>query len=67
MIACVVAPVDHVFPEVAEEVSVTEPPEQNVVAPPFVTVGADGAAFTVRIAPLELALPHEFVPTHLYW
>ena len=60
------APVDQVFPELAEEVRVTDPPVQNVVAPPAVSVGADGTAFTVSTAPLELALPQEFVPTQRY-
>lgn len=62
----VIAPVDQVFPEPAEDVRVTEPPVQNVVAPPAVIVGADGVAFTVSVAPLEFALPHELVPTHRY-
>ena len=39
----------------ALEVNVTEPPEQNVVAPPAVIVGADGVAFTVTTVPVEAA------------
>lgn len=44
---CVVAPFDQVFPVAADEVSVTDPPSQNVNAPLAETVGADGTAFTV--------------------
>jgi len=52
VIDCVVAPVDHVFPEVAEEVSVTLPPGQNEsgplaeivgVAATITATGADGS------------------------
>ena len=50
---CVVAPVDHKFPEAADEVSTTLPPEQNVVGPPGVIVGADGVGFTVTITPAD--------------
>jgi len=42
-----VAELDQVVAEPVEEVKVTEPPWQNVVAPPEVMVGAAGAAFTV--------------------
>jgi hypothetical protein len=41
--------VDHVFPELTEEVNTTEPPAQNVVGPPAVTVGAAGIGFTVIV------------------
>jgi hypothetical protein len=46
---CVDSVVDHVFPELAEEVNRTEPPEQNVVGPPGVTVGAAGIGLTVMV------------------
>ena len=44
---CVVSPVDHKFPVVADEVKVTDPPAQNVVGPPAVIVGTGGFGFTV--------------------
>ena len=49
----VVAPVDQVLPEPADDVNVTEPPEQNVVEPPAVIVGADGVVFTVTVVPAD--------------
>ena len=39
MIDCVVAPLDHVFPVDDDEVSMTLPPWQKVVAPEAVIVG----------------------------
>lgn len=42
-----IAPVDHVFPETADDVNVTEPPAQNVVGPLAVIVGTAGIGFTV--------------------
>ena len=41
------------MPEAALDVKVTEPPEQNVVAPPAVIVGVDGVVFTVTTVPAE--------------
>lgn len=41
------------------EVSVTEPPVQNVVAPLAVIVGADGAADVVTVTGDELEEVHE--------
>ena len=55
----VVAPVDHVFPEPADDVNVTDPPEQNVVEPPAVIVGADGVGFTVTVVPADDGEVHE--------
>jgi hypothetical protein len=49
VIDCVVSVVDQVFPAEAEEVNMTEPPAQNVVGPPAVTVGAAGIGFTVIV------------------
>ena len=46
VIDCVVAPVDHRFPVSAEEVSVTDPPAQNELAPLMVGVAAAGLAVT---------------------
>jgi hypothetical protein len=47
VIDCVVALFDHVFPVAADEVKMTEPPEQKVVEPPAVIVGTGGSGFTV--------------------
>ena len=49
MIDWVVSVVDQVFPELAEEVNTTEPPVQNVVGPPALTVGAAGIGLTVTV------------------
>ena len=49
----VVAPFDHVFPELADEVSVTELPEQIVVEPPLEIVGVAGIGFTVTVTALD--------------
>jgi hypothetical protein len=54
VIDCVVAPVDHVFPEAALEVKVTFPPEQNVVGPLAEIVGVFGVGFTVTVVPAEV-------------
>ena len=51
---CVVAPVDHVFPVVDEEVNVTLPPEQIVVEPLAEIVGAVGNGFTVTTFAAEV-------------
>jgi len=48
-----VAPFDQVLPEALEDVNVTEPPEQNVVAPPALIVGVVGAAVTITVVGLE--------------
>lgn len=63
----VVSPVDHVFPEGAEDVNTTEPPEQNVVAPPGVIVGVAGGGFTVIVVPalVELHVPFETVTVYV--
>jgi hypothetical protein len=52
---CVVAPVDQMLPVAAEEVRVTDPPEQNVVGPPAVIVGVAGVVFTVTTVPVDVA------------
>ena len=41
-----VAAFDQTFPDDSEDVSVTEPPSQNVVAPLVEMVGAAGFGFT---------------------
>ena len=43
------------MPDALEDVNVTDPPEQKVVAPPAVMVGAVGAVFTVTTIGLEVA------------
>ena len=45
----VIAPVDQVCPLADEDVKVTELPEQKVVGPPAVMVGAAGSGFTVTV------------------
>jgi hypothetical protein len=55
VIDCAVDPFDHVLPEVLDEVSVTDPPEQKVVGPLAEIVGAVGAAFTVTVSGLDVA------------
>ena len=55
---CVVAPVDQVFPELADEVSVTELPEQMVEDPLLVIVGADGVGFTVMFTAVDAGDVH---------
>lgn len=50
VIDCVVAPFDHVFPVGAEEVNVTEPPEQKVKGPLAEMVGTiPGVTVTTRL------------------
>jgi hypothetical protein len=39
-----------------DEVNVTLPPEQKVVGPPAVIVGADGTGFTVTTVPADVAV-----------
>jgi len=50
VIDCVVAPVDHRFPVSAEEVSVTDPPAQNELAPLMVGVAGSGLETTANAA-----------------
>ena len=56
MIVCVVAPFDQVFPVALDEVNVTKPPEQKVVAPLALIVGVDGTGLTVITVDEELAV-----------
>jgi hypothetical protein len=67
LIDCVVAPVDHRYDEPALAVSVTDPPAQNVVGPPAVTV-ATGSGFTVTVTgePWD-EQPFAFVTETEYW
>ena len=61
MIDCVVAPFDQRYEEPALDVSVTEPPVQNVVDPEGVIVGVV-AVFTVTEVADDVALqPLAFV------
>ncbi len=50
------APFDQVFPVALDEVKVTDPPEQKVVAPLAVMVGVVGTGFTVTTVGEELAV-----------
>jgi len=64
VIDCVVSPFDQTLPVVAEEVSVTVFPEQNVVGPLAVTTGVAGAVCTVTAVVAETLvhpLPSETV------
>ena len=45
----------HWLPDAALEVSVTDPPAQNVVGPPGVIVGVGGAGLTVTVTGDEAA------------
>ena len=39
------------LPVADDEVNTTDPPAQNVVAPPATIVGVDGIGFTVTVVP----------------
>ena len=52
---CVVAPFDQRFPVADDEVKVTLPPWQKVVAPEAVIVGVTGNALTVITVGAEAA------------
>ena len=56
MIDCVVAPVDQRYEFAADEVSVTEPPAQNVVAPEVVIDGVTGLVVPPDAASLGAAM-----------
>jgi len=45
-----------VFPVAFDEVNVTDPPVQNVVGPPAVIIGVDGAVITVTTEAIDVAL-----------
>ena len=69
VIDCVVAPFDQTFPVAEDEVNVTFPPWQNVIAPEAEIVGVKGSAFTVTVVEAEIAEAHvplftetEYVP-----
>jgi hypothetical protein len=57
---CVVAPVDHILPETADEVSTTLPPAHNAVVPLAVIVGVEGVGLTVTVC--EPEAPEEQPP-----
>ena len=52
---CVVAPFDQRFPVADDEVKVTLPPWQKVVAPEAVIVGVSGNALTVTVVAADAA------------
>ena len=58
-IDCVVAPVLHKYELAALDVSVTEPPVQNVVGPLALIVGVVGAGLTVTVNDATPYTPHE--------
>ncbi len=67
LIDCVVAPFDQRYESAADAVKVTDPPAQNVVAPPAVITGVATAALTVTAVSAEVALqPDAFVTVTLY-
>ena len=49
------APVDQVFPLVAEDVNTTFPPWQKVVGPFAAIVGAVGFGLTITVVPIDVA------------
>ena len=62
----VVAPLDQRYALALDDVSVTEPPAQNVVGPPAVMVG-DGGGLTVTLVAAEVAeQPFASVTVTLY-
>jgi len=58
VIDCVVAPFDHTFPVADDDVKVTLPPWQKVVAPDAVIVGVAGIGFTVTVVAADVVDPH---------
>ncbi len=65
MIACVVAPFDQRYEEPLLAVRVTEPPAQNVVGPPGVTVAVGFALTVTAVAALVALQPFAFVTVTL--
>ena len=53
----------HWLPVAEEEVKVTLPPVQNVVAPPAEILGVVGLGFTVTVVPAEAGLEQPLVVT----
>jgi uncharacterized protein with GYD domain len=51
-----VEPFDQLFPVAFDEVKVTDPPEQKVVAPLALIVGVDGTVFTETVVGIDVAL-----------
>ena len=63
VIACVVALLDHVFPELADEVKTTDPPAQKVVGPPAEIVGVLGIGLTVTVVAVDVAVQPDALET----
>ena len=61
MIVCVVAPFDQVLPVALDEVNVTEPPEQKVVAPLALIVGVVGPEVIVTLVAVDVETQEPFV------
>ncbi len=57
MIDCVVAPLLHTLPVAELDVNTTDPPGQNVVGPPAVTVGVDVVFGAATPEPAALTQP----------
>ena len=53
-----VAPFDHKYEVPGVEVNTTEPPAQNVVAPPAEIVGVAGVGLTITFVAAELPDEH---------
>ena len=51
------------MPDIADELSNTEPPAQNVVGPPGVTVGVAGIGLTVTTVAADAADEQPFAVT----
>ena len=63
----VVAPFDHWYDGAEDDVSVTDPPAQNVVGPDAVITGTGGGSLTTMARVFDvLAQPLEFVTVTLY-
>ena len=56
MIDWLVAPFDQVLLVELDDVNVTDPPEQKVVAPLALIIGVDGTVFTETFDGLDVAL-----------
>jgi len=66
VIACVVAPFDHIYVPPGEDVSITESPKQKVVGPLGVMVGGAGMVLTVTAVGALVALHPLVVSVTVY-
>jgi hypothetical protein len=65
VIDCVVAPFDQRYDDAGDAVSTTLPAAQNVVAPPAVMTGVDGAFTVTDVAALVALQPFAFATVTL--